>query len=121
MVDDPATLRRGVPLGAGAKRAIAILVGTVLLLATGVVPAAIAGLFAACAVVLSGVLTSTQAYRAVSWTTVVLVGGMIPLSTAFVTTGTADLIAGRLLDLVGSASPRLALLAVCVLTMVLVG
>lgn len=60
MVDDPATLRRGVPLGAGAKRAIAILVGTVLLLATGVVPAAIAGLFAACAVVLSGVLTSTR-------------------------------------------------------------
>ena len=119
VVDEPAVLRRGVPLGAGAKRAIAILVGMVVLLATGIVPAAIAGLFAACAVVLTGVLNPTQAYRAVSWTTVVLVGGMIPLSTAFVTTGTADVIASRLLDLVGSASPRLALLAVCVLTMVL--
>ena len=64
-------------------------------------------------------VTSAQAYRSVSWTTVVLVGGMIPLSTAFVTTGTADLIASRLLDVVGSASPRLALLALCVLTMVL--
>ena len=119
VVDDPARLRRGVPLGRGSRRAIAILVGMVVLLATGVVPAAVAGLLAACAVVLSGVLTSTQAYRAVSWTTVVLVAGMIPLSTAFVSTGTADAIAGRLLDLVGSASPRLALLAVCVLTMLL--
>ncbi|HET6967880.1 MAG TPA: SLC13 family permease [Ornithinibacter sp.] len=119
VVDDPAVLRRGVPLGVGAKRAIVILGAMVLLLATGIVPAAIAGLFAACAVVLSGVLTSTQAYRAVSWTTVVLVGGMIPLSTAFVTTGTADVIASRLLDLVGSASPRLALVAVCLLTMAL--
>lgn len=119
VVDDPARVRRGVPLGRGAKRAIVILVGMVVLLATGVVPAAVAGLLAACAAVLSGVLTSTQAYRSVSWTTVVLVAGMIPLSTAFVSTGTADLIAGRLLDLVGSASPRLALLAICVLTMVL--
>jgi di/tricarboxylate transporter len=119
VVDDPAQLRRGVPLGRGARRAIVILAAMVLLLATGVVPAAIAGLLAAAAVVLSGVLTSTQAYRSVSWTTVVLVAGMIPLSTAFVSTGTADAIAGRLLDLVGSASPRLALLAVCVLTMLL--
>jgi di/tricarboxylate transporter len=119
VVHDPTRLRRGVPLGRGASRAIVILVAMVALLATGVVPAAIAGLLAASAVVLSGVLTSAQAYRAVSWTTVVLVGGMIPLSTAFVSTGTADAIAGRLLDLVGSASPRLALLAVCVLTMLL--
>jgi di/tricarboxylate transporter len=119
VVDDPAQLRRGVPLGRGARRAIVILAAMVLLLATGAVPAAIAGLLAASAVVLSGVLTSTQAYRAVSWTTVVLVAGMIPLSTAFVSTGTAEAIASRLLDLVGSASPRLALLAVCVLTMLL--
>ena len=79
----------------------------------------IAVMLAAVAVILSGVLTSAQAYRSISWTTVVLVGGMIPLSTAFITTGTADAIARRLLDVVGTASPHLALLAVCVLTMAL--
>ena len=68
---------------------------------------------------LTKVLTPTEAYRSVSWTTVVLVGGMIPLSTAFISTGTADLIASGLLNLVGDASPRLALLAMCVLTVVL--
>ena len=105
VVDDPARLRRSVPLGSGARRSIVILTAMVILLATGVVPAAIAGVLAASAIVLSGVLTPIQAYRSVSWTTVILVAGMIPLSTAFVTTGTADLIAGALLDIVGSASP----------------
>ncbi|HEX6918141.1 MAG TPA: SLC13 family permease, partial [Phycicoccus sp.] len=119
VVDPPEALRRAVPLGPGARRAAVILAGMVVLLATGAVPAAVAGMLAAVAVILSGVLTSAQAYRSISWTTVVLVGGMIPLSTAFITTGTADAIARRLLDVVGTASPHLALLAVCVLTMAL--
>ena len=119
VVDDPATLRRAVPLGVGAKRSIGILVAMVVLLATGAVPPAVAGLLAAAAIVLTGVLKPTQAYRSVSWTTVVLVGGMIPLSTAFIQTGTADLIAKGLLTLIGDTSPTLALLAMCVLTVVL--
>lgn len=119
VVDEPETLRRSVPLGVGAKRSIGILVAMVVLLATGVVPPAVAGLLAAGAIVLTGVLKPTQAYRSVSWTTVVLVGGMIPLSTAFIQTGTADLIAKGLLNLIGDTSPTLALLAMCVLTVVL--
>jgi di/tricarboxylate transporter len=119
VVDEPGVLRRGVPLGAGAKRAVGILFAMVLLLATGVVPAAVAGLLAAIAVVLTGVLTPQQAYRSVSWTTVVLVGGMIPLSTAFIETGTADAIAEALLTVVGDGSARVALLAICVITMLL--
>ena len=119
VVDDPATLRRGIPLGVGVRRTLVILAGMVLLLATGVVPAAVAGLLAAVAIVLSGVLTPNEAYRSVSWTTVVLVGGMIPLSTAFVSTGTADAVADSLLGLVGSGSARVALLAICLLTLLL--
>jgi di/tricarboxylate transporter len=119
VVDAPASIRRAVPLGAGAKRAIVILAAMVVVLATGIVPPAIAGLLAACALVLFRVVTPTQAYRSVSWTTVVLVAGMIPLSTAFITTGTADLIAAGLLGFVGDGSPHLALAAMCVLTMVL--
>ena len=62
VVDDPAHLRRAVPLGPGAKRALVILGAMVLLLATGAVPPAVAGVLAAGAVVLGGVLTSKQAY-----------------------------------------------------------
>jgi di/tricarboxylate transporter len=119
VVDAPASIRRGVPLGAGAKRAIAVLAAMVVLLATGIVPPAIAGLLAASALVLMRVMSPTQAYRSVSWTTVLLVGGMIPLSTAFIQTGTADLVAGWLLGLIGEASPQVALLAMSLLTVVL--
>jgi len=119
VVDDPRVLRRAIPLGTGARRAIVILVAMVVLLATNAVPPSIAALLAAGAIVLSGVLTSAEAYRAVSWTTVVLVGGMIPLSTAFISTGAADLIADWVLSVVGGSSPVLALLLMCTLTMLL--
>lgn len=118
-VDHPQRLRRSVPFGRGAKRALGILVVMVVLLATGIVPPAVAALLAACALVLSRTVTVPQAYHAVSWTTIVLIAGMIPLSTAFISTGTADLVAGWMLSLLGDASPHLALFALGVLTLVL--
>jgi di/tricarboxylate transporter len=108
-----------VPLGAGAKRAIGVLAGMVLLLATGLVPPVIAGMLAVTVLVLTRTVGPAQAYRSVSWTTVVLVAGMIPLSTAFISTGTADVIARGLLGILGDSSPTLALLVMCVLTIVL--
>jgi di/tricarboxylate transporter len=91
----------------------------VLLLATGLVPPAVAALLAACALVLTRTVTVTQAYHSISWTTVVLIAGMIPLATAFITTGTADMIAGWMLSVLGDAGPQVALLALCGLTVVL--
>ena len=119
VVDSPKQLRRSVPLGRGAKRSIGILAAMVVLLATGFVPPAVAGLLAAGALVLSRTVTPAQAYRSISWTTVVLIAGMIPLSTAFIQTGTADLIAQQLLALLGDSSAYVALAALCVLTLVL--
>jgi di/tricarboxylate transporter len=119
VVNDPASLRKAVPLGTGAKRAIVILAAMVLLLVTGWVPPVIAGLLAAGAVILSGVFSPARAYKAVQWTTVLLVAGMIPLSTAFTSTGAADLIATQLKDLIGNAPAQVALLAICALTMIL--
>ena len=79
-------------------------------------PPAIAGLAAATAMVLTRVVTVNQAYRAVSWQTVVLIGGLIPLSTAIQTSGAADLVASRLIDVVGSGRPYLLLIALFALT-----
>jgi len=111
VVDSPELVRRqAVPLGPGAKHAIAILIAMVILLATGVVPPAVAGLLAAGAIILSGIMRVDQAYRAIEWTTVILVGAMMPLSTAMVVSGAADMLANGLLYVVGEAGP-LALLA----------
>lgn len=119
VVDDPALVRRAVPLGATAWRAVAVLTVTVALLASGLVPPAIAGLVGAVGMVLLRVVRPAQAYRAVSWQTVVLVGGLIPLSTAISTSGAADLVAGYLVDLVAGGDARLLLAALFVLTLVL--
>jgi di/tricarboxylate transporter len=119
VVDSPADLRRSVPLGRGAVRAMIVLAAMVALLATGIVPPAVAGLLAAGALVLTRTVTPAQAYRSISWTTVVLIAGMIPLSTAFIQTGTADLVAGWLLSFLGDASPYVALAILCLLTLVL--
>jgi di/tricarboxylate transporter len=120
VVDAPERVRRqAVPLGQGAKRTIAVLVGMVILLATGAVPPAVAGLLAACALVVLGVLTSEQAYRGISWTTVVLVGGMISLSTAMTETGAAKQLADGLVDVVGDAGPRALVFGVVLLTVTL--
>jgi di/tricarboxylate transporter len=120
VVDRPELVRRqAVPLGPGATRAIVVLAGMVVLLATGAVPPAVAGLLAAGALVASGVLSIEQAYRGIDWTTVILVAGLIPLSTAMSETGAAERLADGLVDVVGDAGPRTLLLGLVLLVFVL--
>ena len=119
-VDSPDVVRRqAVPLGEGAKRAIGVLAGMVLLLATGLVPAPVAGMVAAMAMVALGVLKVDEAYRGISWTTVILVGGMMSLSAAMVSSGAAQTLAEGLVALVGDAGPYALLAGLFLITAVL--
>jgi di/tricarboxylate transporter len=119
-VDEPDAVRRQVvPLGVGAKEALGVLAGMVLLLATGAVPAAVAALLAAGLLIVLRVITIDRAYRAISWTTVILVAGMIPLSTAMQTTGAARELADALIRIVGDSGPYALLLGLFVLVAVL--
>lgn len=120
LVDSPAIVRRqAVPWGAKATRAVIVLAALVAMLASGQVPPAIAGLIAASAMVLAKVVSGPQAYRAISWQTVVLVGGLIPLSTAIQSSGAADKISSVLIDLVGESHPLVLLAVMFALTAVL--
>jgi di/tricarboxylate transporter len=120
VVDAPLDVRRQVlPLGPGARRTLLIVAAMVVLLATGAVPPAVAGLLAAGALVLSRVLTMELAFRGINWTTIVLVGGMIPLSTAMRQSGAADDIADALARIVGDSGPYPLLIALFVITAVL--
>lgn len=119
VVDQPDQLRRqAAPLGPRAWVALTILALMVVLLATGLLPAAVTGLLAAAAMVLTRVVTVERAHRSISWTTLLLVGGMIPMSTAITKTGAAELIANGLVSVVGSYGPLLVLLALCVVALV---
>jgi di/tricarboxylate transporter len=119
VVDPPDAVRRQVvPLGAGARRALVVVGLMVAALASGVTPPAVAGALAAMAVVLTGVLTVEQAYRAISWTTVVLIAGMIPVSVAIQQSGAADDVARVLVDVVRDAGPHTLLVGLFLVTAV---
>jgi di/tricarboxylate transporter len=120
VVNSPDLVRRqAVPMGAGAQTVIAALVIMVFLLATGLVPPAVAGLLAAGIILISGVLSVEQVYRSINWTTVIMVGAMMPLSTAMQETGAAQLLAERLVELVGNAGPHSLLIGLFLLSAVL--
>jgi di/tricarboxylate transporter len=120
VVSSPDLVRRqAVPMGPGAYQAVAILVAMVALLATNIVPPVVAGLLAAGAMILCGIMSVEQSYRAIGWTTVILVAAMMPLSTAMVETGAAKMLADRLVSMVGGAGPYALLAGLFVLTAVL--
>ncbi len=111
VVNSPDLVRRqAVPMGPGAQTVLVALAIMVVLLATGTVPPAVAGLIAAGIILLSGVLSTEQVYRSIGWTTVILVAALTPLSTAMQVTGAASLLADSLVNIVGEAGPT-ALLA----------
>ncbi len=119
VVDSPELVRRQtVPLGKGSRPAIVALLAMVVLLATGVVPPVIAALLAAGAMIVMRVVTVQQAYRGISWTTVLLVAGMVPMSTAVSTSGAGQDVANIIVDAVGDHGPRVLLAALFVITVI---
>ena len=120
LVDCPAEMRRQMsPLGVKAIFAGGITLVMVIMLALGLVEPALAGLMAAGAMVLTGVVTPPEAYRAISWQTVVLIGGLIPLSVAIRESGAADLIADGVVALTGSGGQTVVLAVVFIATALL--
>ena len=77
-----------------------------------------AALLAAGAMIVLRVLTVEQAYRRISWTTVLLIAGMLPMSTAIKNSGAGDLVAGVIVGVVADAGPYALLIALFVVTVV---
>jgi di/tricarboxylate transporter len=120
VVNSPDLVRRqAVPMGQGAQTVLAALAIMVVLLATGLVPPAVAGLIAAGIILISGVLSVDQVYKSIGWTTVILVAALTPLSTAMQVTGAAQLLADGLVATVGDAGPYALLAGLFVLSAIL--
>jgi di/tricarboxylate transporter len=66
--------------------------------------------------IVTGVLSVDEAYRAVDWMTVFLLAGLIPLGMAFEKTGTAAFIAHGVLSMLGNPAPIVLLAAVGIMT-----
>ncbi|SDI53770.1 SLC13 family permease [Aliiruegeria lutimaris] len=77
----------------------------------------IAVILAAIAAVLTGTVTTNQAYRSIKLDTLVLIAGMLPLATALDKTGGTDMIVNALIGMAGEENPRAVMFAMFVLTM----
>jgi di/tricarboxylate transporter len=119
VVGSPEAMAREV-VGLGPKSLVAVLalVGMVTLMLTGLVPTVVAALMAAAVVVLGGCLTTQDAYRAISWETVVLIAAMLPMSAALQITGGAEFIADGLVNTLGTLDPLFLMAGVFLLTAV---
>lgn len=95
-----------------------IVIGMMALLTFEVVPAVIAVLLAAVAMVLTKALDMEAAYRSINWESVVLIAAILPMATALQKTGGMDLIV-RQLGALESAGPLALLAAIFIVTGVL--
>lgn len=98
-----------------APLAVAILVGFVVLMMSGLAPVSVIALGAAMAMVFAGTVTMEEARQAISWSAVLLIGGMLAMAEAMTQTGTATFLAESIVGGVGGAAD-LTLIAVLVLT-----
>jgi di/tricarboxylate transporter len=89
---------RQLRLGRPRKLLLPLAILMIAMVATGfeLVPAPIAFVAAAVAIVLTGLLPLDEAYGAIDWPILLMIGAMIPVGEAVSTTGTASLIAGAL-------------------------
>ncbi|MBR1368974.1 citrate transporter [Methanocalculus chunghsingensis] len=99
-------------------RAVMIFAAALLLTGTGV-PLSLALLTGAAGMILFGILTPDEVYRAVEWKTIALIGGLIPLGIAMEKTGAAALVATSLTGTLSGTHPIIIMAAVAILATIL--
>jgi len=93
-----------------ASKAVAIVVTVVVVAATGLLPIVAAAATGALMMVLSGCVSTEEAYGAIEWNVLFLLAGMLSLGAAMEKTGASTMLANGMIDSVGGFGP-LALLA----------
>jgi di/tricarboxylate transporter len=98
--------------------ALLAMLGMLVMMVTGIVPTVTAVLITAMVMVLTGCLNMEQAYRAVSWESIILIAAMLPMSTALQVTGGAEFMANGLVNTLGAFHPLLLMAGIFLLTTV---
>jgi di/tricarboxylate transporter len=107
------------PVRAKGKVALAIMITTLAVAATGYFPIGEVMLAGALVMVMVGALTMDQAYRAIEWRVVFLVAGMLPMGIAMTKSGAAQMMADGLAHVLGPVGPLAMLAGLVALTIAL--
>ncbi|CAH0303071.1 SLC13 family permease [Roseomonas sp. CECT 9278] len=119
VLDLPAEHAEILPAAGRAPQAVAVLVLTVGLMVSGIIPNVHAALIGCLLMGLLGCIDLNSAYRSISWKSLVLIVGMLPFSIALQRTGGVDLAADAVVELAGAAAPRVLLAVIFGITAVL--
>jgi di/tricarboxylate transporter len=96
--------------------AIGIMLAMLIVMTAGWLPTVMAAALAAIAMILTGCLTMEEAYRSMSWQSVVLIAGILPMATALEVTGGMQLVVDNLVAAVGPFGPLALLVGLYLLT-----
>ena len=90
------------------KAWVAVLLALLMLvlMTFGILPSAMAVLLVAAAAVLTGCLSSEDAYRSISWQSLILIACMLPMAQALEKSGGVQFVAGLMNDYLGPLGPR---------------
>ena len=102
-----------------AAKALVIVVSVVVIAAAGVLPIVAAAVTGALMMVLSGCISTEEAYGAIEWNVLFLLAGMLALGAAMEKTGASTMLAGGMIDAVGRFGPPVLLAAFFGITMLL--
>lgn len=99
--------------------ALAILLCVVLVAALELLSIAISAGVGVILMILTGCITTDEAYNAINWKIIILLAGVIPLGLAMDKTGAASLMANTLIDTLSGFGPRAMLAGFYLLTMLM--
>lgn len=99
--------------------AIGILLGVVLIAVFDILPIFISAPAGVIALILTGCLTTDEAYTAINWKVIMLLVGVLPLGTAMDKTGAATMMADNFLLMFSDFGPRIMIAGLYLLTLML--
>ncbi|NBC66006.1 MAG: SLC13 family permease [Bacteroidetes bacterium] len=99
--------------------AVGILLSVVLVAALEIMPIAISAGIGVILMIITGCITTDEAYNAINWKIIILLAGVIPLGLAMDKTGAATLMSETLIDLLSGFGPRAILAGFYLLTMLM--
>ena len=102
-----------------ATKALVIVVSVLVIVATGLLSIVAAAAAGALMMVLSGCISTEEAYGAIEWNVLFLLAGMLALGAAMEKTGASTMLAGGMIDGLGGFGPIVLLAAFFGITMLL--
>jgi len=101
--------------------AIGILAGVVAFAALGIISIVVSAIAGVILMILTGCLSTDEAYEAVNWKVIMLLAGVLPLGTAMDQTGAAELMALGMVDLLQNFGPTVLMSGFFLFTLLITG